>query len=45
MRNGLGIQYYDAFLLYADEDINFVTCIVGKLEREYGLTVFYYMYI
>ncbi|XP_053987437.1 myeloid differentiation primary response protein MyD88 [Hylaeus volcanicus] len=37
LRQGLETQYYDAFLLYADEDINFATEMVNKLESEYNL--------
>ncbi|CAL7947620.1 unnamed protein product [Xylocopa violacea] len=37
LRQGLESQYYDAFLLYADEDINFVTEMVDKLENQYNL--------
>ncbi|KOC70906.1 Myeloid differentiation primary response protein MyD88 [Habropoda laboriosa] len=37
VREGLENQYYDAFLLYADEDTNFATEMVDKLENEYKL--------
>ncbi|CAK9812434.1 Myeloid differentiation primary response protein MyD88 [Anthophora quadrimaculata] len=37
VREGLENQYYDAFLLYADEDIHFATEMVEKLENEYKL--------
>nr|XP_034182371.1 myeloid differentiation primary response protein MyD88 isoform X1 [Osmia lignaria] len=36
-RQGLDNQYYDAFLLYADEDINFATKMIDKLESQYKL--------
>uniref|UniRef100_A0A1B6DXX9 TIR domain-containing protein n=1 Tax=Clastoptera arizonana TaxID=38151 RepID=A0A1B6DXX9_9HEMI len=31
------LQYYDAFVLYADEDIDYANKIVDKLENEYHL--------
>nr|XP_045624951.1 myeloid differentiation primary response protein MyD88-like [Procambarus clarkii] len=34
---GLGLQYYAALVLFADEDIDFVQEMVEKLEGEYGL--------
>lgn len=37
LSQGLETQYYDAFLLYADEDISFVNEMVQKLETEYKL--------
>ncbi|EZA47431.1 Myeloid differentiation primary response protein MyD88 [Ooceraea biroi] len=37
LKQGLEVQHYDAFLLYADEDINFVNEMVEKLETEYQL--------
>ncbi|KAG7198905.1 hypothetical protein KM043_015724 [Ampulex compressa] len=37
LRQGLENQYYDAFLLYADEDSNFATEVIDKLENEYNL--------
>ncbi|OAD53744.1 Myeloid differentiation primary response protein MyD88 [Eufriesea mexicana] len=37
LRQGLENQYYDAFLLYADEDVNFANEMVDKLENEYNL--------
>ncbi|XP_076233415.1 myeloid differentiation primary response protein MyD88 [Calliopsis andreniformis] len=37
LRQGLENQYYDAFLLYADEDINFATEMVDRLENQYNL--------
>ncbi|XP_043253908.1 myeloid differentiation primary response protein MyD88 [Colletes gigas] len=37
LRQGLENQYYDAFLLYADEDINFANEMVDKLENQYDL--------
>lgn len=36
-RQGLENQYYDAFLLYADDDIKFATEMVDKLEGQYNL--------
>jgi len=36
---GLDTMHYDAFLLYADEDIDFVNEVVQKLETEYKLKV------
>jgi len=39
LSQGLETQYYDAFLLYADEDISFVNEMVQKLEAEYTLKV------
>lgn len=39
LNQGLETQYYDAFLLYADEDISFVNEMVQKLETEYKLKV------
>jgi len=38
-RQGLETMHYDAFLLYADEDIDFVNEVVRKLETEYELKV------
>ncbi|EFN62977.1 Myeloid differentiation primary response protein MyD88 [Camponotus floridanus] len=37
LSQGLETQYYDAFLLYADEDVSFVNEMVQKLEAEYKL--------
>ncbi|CAL1684466.1 unnamed protein product [Lasius platythorax] len=37
LSQGLETQYYDAFLLYADEDISFVNEMIQKLETEYKL--------
>lgn len=39
LREGLETQYYDAFLLYADEDISFANEMIEKLEKEYQLKV------
>lgn len=39
LRQGLENQYYDAFLLYADEDVNFATEMVDRLENRYKLKV------
>lgn len=41
LRGGLETQYYDAFLLYADEDVSFANEIIEKLETEYQLKVLY----
>ncbi|XP_068970083.1 myeloid differentiation primary response protein MyD88 [Bombus flavifrons] len=37
LRQGLENQYYDAFLLYANEDVNWATEMVEKLENKYNL--------
>ncbi|XP_031844485.1 myeloid differentiation primary response protein MyD88 [Nomia melanderi] len=37
LKQGLENQYYDAFLLYADEDLNFATEMMDKLENQYSL--------
>lgn len=37
LQQGLEAQHYDAFLLHADEDIDFVNEMVRKLETEYQL--------
>lgn len=37
VRQGLENQYYDAFLLYADEDDDFAMMTVEKLEKQYNL--------
>lgn len=37
VRQGLENQYYDAFLLYADEDVNFANEMMDKLEKQYSL--------
>ncbi|KAL6448554.1 hypothetical protein ACFW04_000441 [Cataglyphis niger] len=37
LNQGLQTQFYDAFLLYADEDISFVNEMIQKLETEYKL--------
>ncbi|KAM0728588.1 Myeloid differentiation primary response protein MyD88 [Formica fusca] len=37
LNQGLQTQYYDAFLLYADEDISFANEMIQKLETEYKL--------
>lgn len=39
LKQGLETQYYDAFLLYAEEDIDFVNEIVEKLETQSELKV------
>lgn len=39
LNQGLQTQYYDAFLLYADEDISFANEMIQKLETEYKLKV------
>lgn len=37
LEKGLAPQYYDAFLLYADDDVDFAMRIVDKLENYYNL--------
>lgn len=37
LENGLGPQHYDAFVLFADEDTNFVTELIDKMENQYKL--------
>ncbi|XP_071628789.1 myeloid differentiation primary response protein MyD88 isoform X1 [Temnothorax longispinosus] len=37
LQQGLGIQYYDAFLLYAEEDNDFAKEMVEKLETQFNL--------
>ncbi|XP_011167340.1 myeloid differentiation primary response protein MyD88 [Solenopsis invicta] len=37
LKQGLETQYYDAFLLYAEEDIDFATEMVDKLETQFNL--------
>ncbi|XP_015434322.1 PREDICTED: myeloid differentiation primary response protein MyD88 [Dufourea novaeangliae] len=37
LKQGFENQYYDAFLLYADEDVNFAIEMVDKLENQYNL--------
>ncbi|KAL7637845.1 UNVERIFIED_CONTAM: hypothetical protein RMT77_011457 [Armadillidium vulgare] len=37
LRNGGTLQYYDALILFADEDLSFVEEMVQKLEGEYGM--------
>ncbi|XP_071446600.1 myeloid differentiation primary response protein MyD88 [Hetaerina americana] len=37
LENGLQPQNYDAFLLFAEEDVDFAMQIVGKMEDDYGL--------
>ncbi|KAL0133561.1 hypothetical protein PUN28_000945 [Cardiocondyla obscurior] len=37
LKQGLETQYYDAFLLYAEEDIDFATEMVEKLEKQFDL--------
>ncbi|KAK1133976.1 hypothetical protein K0M31_011761 [Melipona bicolor] len=37
LRQGLENQYYDAFLLYADEDVSWATEMLNKLENKYNL--------
>lgn len=34
IENGLGPQNYDAFLLYSDEDIDFVENLLIRMEGE-----------
>lgn len=37
LSKGLGLQHYDALVLFADEDIDFVQEMLEKLEGEYNL--------
>lgn len=37
LKQGLETQYYDAFLLYADEDVDFANEMVEKLETQFKL--------
>lgn len=37
LKQGLETQYYDAFLLYSEEDIDFVNEMVEKLETQFKL--------
>ncbi|XP_031350316.1 myeloid differentiation primary response protein MyD88 [Photinus pyralis] len=37
LENGLGPQHYDAFVLFADEDANFATELIDKMENDYKL--------
>lgn len=39
LKQGLEMQYYDAFLLYAEEDTDFATEMVEKLETQFKLKV------
>ncbi|KAB7507284.1 hypothetical protein Anas_02475, partial [Armadillidium nasatum] len=39
LRNGGTLQYYDALILFSDEDLSFVEEMVQKLEGEYGMKV------
>lgn len=39
LKQGLETQYYDAFLLYAEEDIDFANEMVEKLETQFKLKV------
>lgn len=39
LKQGLALQYYDAFLLYAEEDIVFVKQMIEKLEIQFKLKV------
>jgi hypothetical protein len=41
LEQGLTPQIYDAFLLFADEDIQFAQKLVDRLENDQGLRVFY----
>lgn len=41
LKQGLETQYYDAFLLYSEEDIDFVNEMVEKLETQFKLKVYY----
>lgn len=44
LEKGGGLTHYDALLLHADEDIEFVKTMLAKLEDEYGLKVASYKY-
>ena len=37
IENGVGPQHYDAFVLFADEDTNFATELIDKMENQYKL--------
>lgn len=39
LKQGLETQYYDAFLLYAEEDNDFAIEMVEKLETQFKLKV------
>lgn len=38
-KQNLPPQHYDAYLLFDEDDINFATQVLDKLETEYGLKV------
>lgn len=39
VRQGLPLIKYDAFLLYADEDLQYATVMIDKLENDFKLRV------
>lgn len=39
LEKGLDPQQYDAYLLFADEDINFASEIVDTMEKQYQMKV------
>ena len=39
LAEGRGLAYYDALLLHADEDTDFVKFMLEKLENKFGLKV------
>lgn len=39
LENGMEPQIYDAYVLYAEEDLNFATEIVETMESKYNLKV------
>lgn len=39
LSRGGGLAHYDALLLHADQDIEFVKIMLSKLEDEYGMKV------
>lgn len=39
LENGMEPQMYDAYVLYAEEDLNFATEIVETMESKYNLKV------
>ena len=40
LENGMEPQIYDAYILYAEEDVNFATEIIETMESKYNLKVF-----
>lgn len=37
LNQGLGTQNYDAYVVFADEDIDFATELIETMEKQYGL--------